>query len=217
MWTMIAEPGLRCAECRHTIRPGRLCLSGLPEEMPAGVSRSDFRNYCIGCPECWRQGQHACYVRHLESGSNVGGALRSLPCMRCGRYILSGEKARVQTCYDWPEMLEDEAVSRNGGIAGGAIITAAGADVLIRGVPFSSFADLSRELQQKFKDAGLGDEYGEPNGHRSKSLLYHDSGPYSMRNLGENSVQQYLADKDASHIVSKENAPRLADHPGNLI
>ena len=39
MWAMIAEPGLRCAECGHTIQPGRLCLSELPEEAPGGVSR----------------------------------------------------------------------------------------------------------------------------------------------------------------------------------
>ena len=57
MWPMIAEPDLRCAECRHTIQPGRLCLSELPEETPASVSRSDFNNYCIGCPECWAQGK----------------------------------------------------------------------------------------------------------------------------------------------------------------
>ena len=72
MWQMIAEPGLRCSECRHTIQPGRLCLSELPEETPLGVSRSDFRNYCIGCPQCWAQGKHACYVRFLDSGKNVG-------------------------------------------------------------------------------------------------------------------------------------------------
>ena len=72
MWPMIAEPGLRCAECRHSIQPGRLCLSELPEESPVGVSRRDFRNYCIGCPECWRQGKHACYVRYLEGGGSTG-------------------------------------------------------------------------------------------------------------------------------------------------
>ena len=36
MWPMIAEPGLRCAECRHNILPGRLGLSEAPEETPAG-------------------------------------------------------------------------------------------------------------------------------------------------------------------------------------
>ncbi len=72
MWPMIAEPGLCCAECKHAIQPGRLCLSELPEETPDGVSRCDFDNYCIGCPQCWAQGKYACYVRHLDSGANTG-------------------------------------------------------------------------------------------------------------------------------------------------
>lgn len=80
MWQMIAEPGLRCSECRHTIQPGRLCLSEIPEETPARVDRSDFRNYCIGCPQCWTQGKHACYVRYLDSARSVGKTPRSLPC-----------------------------------------------------------------------------------------------------------------------------------------
>ena len=44
MWSTIAEPGLRCSECQHTIQPGRLYLSELPEETQAGVSRNDFKN-----------------------------------------------------------------------------------------------------------------------------------------------------------------------------
>ena len=90
MWAMIAEPGLRCAECRHTIQPGRLCLSELPEETPAGVSRGDFRNYCIGCPQCWAQGKHACYVRHLDGGRGIIAAALDtevLPCRQIGTAI----------------------------------------------------------------------------------------------------------------------------------
>ena len=40
MWAMIAEPGLRRAECGHTIQHWRLCLSELPEEAPGGVNRA---------------------------------------------------------------------------------------------------------------------------------------------------------------------------------
>ena len=110
MWPMISESGLRCAECLHTIQPGRLCLSELPEETPAGVSRGDFRNYCIGCPQCWAQGKHACYVRYLDAGGgrNTGKTLRSLPCARCGRRIGAGEKAGVDIYYDWPGPAAEE-------------------------------------------------------------------------------------------------------------
>lgn len=100
---MIAEPNLRCAECRHTIRPGRLCLSELPEETPPGLPRSDFRHYCIGCPQCWAQGRHACYVRRLAHGASAARTPRSLPCARCGQRIPAGEKAAVD--LDQPESL----------------------------------------------------------------------------------------------------------------
>lgn len=218
MWTMIAEPGLRCAECRHTIRPGRLCLSELPEEMPAGVSRSDFRNYCIGCPECWRQGRHACYVRHLESGHGVGTTPRSLPCARCGRRIPAGEKAGVQTYYDWPDALENETNPRNGSLTSGAgsVSTAAGLDVWIRGVPSGTFDSLSESLEQKFVRAGLGDDRGVRTLTEAETF-YRDSIPYPVRNLGEDAIRRFTHGKEASHVVSAHNAPELVDRPGNLV
>ena len=109
---MIAEPGLRCAECGHIIQPGRLCLSELPEETPASVSRSDFRNYCVGCPECWRQGRHACYARNLEAGGESGNAPRNLPCVRCGRRIRSGDRAGVRSITTGLKRLEPGSVQQ---------------------------------------------------------------------------------------------------------
>ena len=94
---------LRRVPAQH---PVRAALSvELPEEVPAGVSRGDFRNYCIGCPQCWAQGKHACYVRHLDAGGggrSTGKTPRSLPCARCGRRIGAGERAGVDIYYDWP-------------------------------------------------------------------------------------------------------------------
>ena len=193
MWPMIAEPGLRCSECRHTIQPGRLCLSELPEETPAGVSRSDFKNYCIGCPECWRHGKHACYVRHLDSGRNIGNTPRSLPCARCGRRIGAGEKAGVEIYYDWPNQTEE---SRSGILSKSAVAglaTAAQTGTVIRGIPDGSFSNLTDNLQRKFMDAGLRPE------HRTVAkaqALYQESVPSFVRNYGEGSVSQFLQNKD---------------------
>ena len=161
MWQMIAEPGLRCAECRHPIQPGRLCLSELPEETPAGVSRGDFRNYCIGCPQCWAQGKHACYVRYLDSGQSSGKTPRSLPCARCGRRIGAGEKAGVDVYYDWPEATADGSAAGRLTTTAGAATAAISVDTLIRGVPSGSFSNLSDSLQGKFAAAGLGGERGK--------------------------------------------------------
>lgn len=216
MWPMIAEPGLRCAECRHNIQPGRLGLSELPEETPVGVSRRDFKNYCIGCPECWRQGKHACYVRYLEAGGSTVKTPRSLPCARCGRRIGAGEKAGVDRYYEWPEAVEETAGGKSAASVIGAVTAAAGVDTLIRGVPNGSFGNLSDSLQQKLVNAGLGGERGVRTLAEAQGF-YQDSVPYPVRNLGEGATRQFLDGKDASHIQSAQNAPQLADHSGNLL
>ena len=210
MWPMIAEPGLRCAECRHTIQPGRLCLSDLPEETPAGVSRSDFRNYCIGCAQCWAQGKHACYVRHLDSSKNTGKTPRSLPCARCGRRIGAGEKAAVEIYFDWPKVVEDRESSAGKWSALGEATIAAGADTLIRGIPDGSFDKLSHGLQQKFQNAG-----GVYRPLPEAESFFQDDIPYPVRNLGEDAVKRFLDGKDWSHELSKQNAPHLAKDSGN--
>ena len=213
MWQMIAEPGLRCAECRHTIQPGRLCLSELPEETPPNVSRSDFRNYCIGCPQCWTQGKHACYVRYLDSSGSVGKTPRSLPCARCGLRIGAGERAGVDVYYEWPGASEggnEQPVNRLS--SAGTAITAASADVLIRGVPDGSWESLSDSLQSKFASAG-----GVSRSSTEAQAFYQDSIPYPVRNLGPDAVQRFVEGKDASHIQSAHNAPHLAADNGNIL
>ena len=220
MWPMIAEPGLRCAECRHTIQPGRLCLSDLPEETPAGVSRSDFRNYCIGCAQCWAQGKHACYVRHLDSSKNTGKTPRSLPCARCGRRIGAGEKAAVEIYFDWPKVVEDGESSADKWSALGEATIAAGADTLIRGIPDGSFDKLSHGLQQKFQNAG-----GVYRPLHEAESFFQDDIPYPVRNLGEDAVKDYWGwhgatetySKDASHIFSKKNELDYANNNNNIV
>lgn len=210
MWPMIAEPGLRCAECRHTIQPGRLCLSELPEETPAGVSRGDFKNYCIGCPECWRYGKHACYVRHLDSGRNTGKTPRSLPCARCGQRIGSGEKACVDIYYEWPEAIAETTSNRLTDATIGTATAAVSIDTWIRGVP----SDSLDSWLDKFRNAGLRGERGVRTLAEAQNF-YYDSIPYPIRNLGE--IDTYLDGKEASHIQSVHNAPHLAKESSNIL
>ena len=174
MWPMIAEPGLRCSECQHTIQPGRLCLSELPEEMPVGVNRSKFRNYCIGCPQCWRQGRHACYVRYLKSGNSVGRTPRSLPCARCGRR--SSRRQRVLT-YIMPKQNGQNASRKkpsNPSIIGTAT-AAAGVD---------TYHPVLRDLSDLQRTQGW--EANEASERLRKRRL--DSIPYPVRNLGEEAM-----------------------------
>ena len=219
MWPMIAEPDLRCTECKHTIQPGRLCLSELPEETPPGISRNKFSNYCIGCPQCWSQGKHACYVRNLESQNRSAKTPRSLPCARCGRRIGAQENAAVELFYEWPEETELTHEPHPTNRKTGSIGTAAAAmskDTLIRGIPDGSFANVSEQLRRKFISAGLGGDRGLRSLSEAQSL-YQSSVPYSIRNLGEEAVRDYLSGKDLSHIRSVHNAPELAADPSNTL
>ena len=214
MWPMIAEPGLRCVECRHNILPGRLCLSELPEETPAGVSRGDFKNYCIGCPECWQQGKHACYVRYLDAGKNTCKTPRSLPCARCVRRIGAGEKAGVDVYYDWPSETADERSSTLSKASIAGLAAASQVGTIIRGVPDGSFANLSDGLQRKLMDAGLRPEHGIRSAAEAQAL-YQESVPWIVRNYGEDAIRQFLHGKDLSHIKSVHNSPKLATDTTN--
>ena len=217
MWQMIAGPNLRCSECRHAIQPGRLCLSELPEETPQGVDRKDFRNYCIGCPQCWSQGKHACYVRHLERRSPTEVTPRSLPCARCGRRIGAREKASVDIYYEWPGQSEDsnaQLLPKRQSAELAAATTQAG--LIIRGLPNGSFDNLSSTLQRKFMDAGLRPEHGIRTTAEAQSL-YQETVPAFVRNFGGDAVRDFLGGKDASHIKSVANAPHLSADPNNIM
>ena len=219
MWPMIAEPNIRCTECKHTIQPGRLCLSELPEETPPGISRTRFSNYCIGCPECWAQGKHACYIRNLESQNRAAKTPRTLPCARCGRRIGAQENAPIELFYEWPEETELNEHTNLRTSKTASITTASAAtsiETLIRGIPDGSFSNVSDQLQRKFISAGLGGDRGFRSAADAQAL-YQNSVPYSVRNLGETAVREFLNGKDASHIQSVHNSPSLAQDPNNII
>ena len=175
--------------------------------------RVDFRNYCIGCPQCWAQGKHACYVRHLDAGRSAGQTPRSL---RCGRRIAAGAKAGVDIYYDWPGQTADEqsGTLTRSGIAG--LSAAAQIGTIVRGIPDGGFASLSGSLQRKFMDAGLRPEHGIRSTAEAQAL-YRESVPLMVRSYGEDAVRQFLHGKDASHIQSVHNAPQMAADSGNIL
>ena len=230
MWPMIAESGLKCTECRHHIQPGRLSISELPEEMPVGVSRSDFKNFCLGCPDCWAEGRHACYLRYLARDRYLKKTPRNLPCARCGLRMEAGDSACVEVYYEWPETSGGSVSDAPGGTAdsvGGrtcasSLLNAAaavGIDTLIRGVPSSSFYrldDSGARLIGKFRAAGRKD-WSEHRSLPEAEAFYHDSVPDSVRNLGADAVAEFLEGKHASHLLSRRNNPELASRDTNLI
>lgn len=79
-----------------------------------------------------------------------------------------------------------------------------------------SYADLGSKLQTKFKAAGLGGDRGARTVAESQSF-FDSSVPDAVKMLGEDAVNEFLADKHASHIRSFENAPELVKADSNLL
>ena len=215
MWPVIAESGLRCSECKHNIQPGRLCLSELPEEIPSDVSRCDFKNYCIGCPECWKKGRSSCYLRYVENNRNIRKTPRSLPCARCGIRIAAGQSSCANIYYEWPETSDptpaSSAVDRV--LQFSAPATAAARHFADQRYE-SSFEHLSDHWRAKFHAAGG----AQPKRTLSEAeSLYHDSIPPAVRNLDEDALEAYLDGKDLSHVLSRSNHPEIARDNRNLI
>ena len=137
-----------------------------------------------------------------------------MPCAHCGRRIAAGEKAAVAIYYEWPEATEERTLTTRSLI--GTATAAASVDILIRGVPDGSFDSLTKTLQHKFVQGGLGGDRGTRTLAEAQSL-YHDKIPYSVRNLGDDAVRRFLGGKDFSHIKSAQNAPGLVARNDNIV
>ena len=217
MWPTTAPEDITCSECRHVIPAGRPMLSELPDPTPQGMTYRDVANYCIGCPQCQSRGNHACYVRRLETRPVMGNTPRSLPCARCGIRIPAHHPAAAEIYYEWPSETEEglhkpaPKISRASGVAVTASVASSTAEEFAR--PFVSFSDLSGWLQWKFHTAGM------RGGKRTLSEaqeFYQRSVPDSIKAEGVQSVAEFIEDKDASHIISVKNHPEEIANPRNV-
>ena len=189
-------------------------LSELPDPTPQGMTYRDVANYCIGCPQCQSRGNHACYVRRLETRPVMGNTPRSLPCARCGIRIPAHHLAAAEIYYEWPSETEEglhkpaPKISRASGIAVTASVSSSTAEAFAR--PFVSFSDLTGWLQWKFHTAGM------RGGKRTLSgaqEFYQRSVPDSVKAEGVQSVAEFIEGKDASHRLSVKNHPEEVANP----
>ena len=217
MWPTTAPEDITCSECRHVIPAGRPMLSELPDPTPQGMTYRDVANYCIGCPQCQSRGNHACYVRRLETRPVMGNTPRSLPCARCGIRIPAHHPAAAEIYYEWPSETEEglhkpaPKISRASGVAVTASVASSTAEEFAR--PFVSFSDLSGRLQWKFHTAGM------RGGKRTLSEaqeFYQRSVPDSVKAISSESVAEFIEGKDASHILSVKNHPGEIANPRNV-
>ena len=216
MWPTTAPEDITCSECRHVIPAGRPMLSELPDPTPQGMTYRDVANYCIGCPQCQSRGNHACYVRRLETRPVMGNTPRSLPCARCGIRIPAHHPAAAEIYYEWPSETEEglhkpaPKISRASGVAVTASVASSTAEKFARLV---SFSDLTEKLQGKFHTAGM------RGGKRTLSEaqeFYQRSVPDSVKAEGVRSVSEFIDGKDASHKSSVKNHPDEIANPRNV-
>lgn len=230
MWPTTAPEDITCSECRHVIPAGRPMLSELPDPTPQGMTYRDVANYCIGCPQCQSRGNHACYVRRLETRPVMGNTPRSLPCARCGIRIPAHHPAAAEIYYEWPSETEEglhkpaPKISRASGVAVTASVASSTAEKFAR--PFVSFSDLTEKLQGKFHTAGMrggkrtlseAQEFYQRSVPDSVKAISSGGAPRPVRiDEGVQSVAEFIEDKDASHRLSVKNHPGEIANPRNV-
>ena len=225
MWQVIAEEVLKCTECRHDIPADEQCISQMPPEMPEGICRRKFENFCISCKICDETSSsidgndRSCYVRLLGQWytPRVKTAVAET-CASCGDAIPEKTWAFVQKFYAWPEAEVDETTDSDHvpecpeGVA----------PVVIGGLtPRHSPANwdsLSSKTRRRFKIGGLGRGLGSRS-PRMAQRLYEKEVSKPLRNLGEREVKEHVdgARKHFSHKVSVSNDPSKAKAPSNVV
>ena len=207
MWHVTAGRQLICDVCNHIIPNGDICISDLPEKPPKSAARDEYRHFHSDCQECVRaEAQSASCYQLFASMLVTDKAREESTCRFCGQPILEGD-----------DQLQDFLFVRDGGYPlesrqGPAALISA----LVNGknVNPTAFSQLSRPLKVKLSRAGL----GSGGGYRPlpEALeFYRTSIPGPIRKLGEAEV--FTRGKDASHKISKLNAPHLANDPKNIM
>ena len=225
MWKVVAEDALRCTECRHEIPVEARCLSQIPPEMPDGIHRRNFENFCIGCKACSEAAMslndedRSCYVKSLNHWytPRAKTAIAEI-CACCGDAIPEKTWALVQKFYAWPdterEMGADSAHIPDSldGVAPRVITGLAPGDAP------AGWSSLSSKTKWRFRTGGLGRGLGS-RPPRMAQRLYEMEVPEPIRNLGERTVREYVngRHKHFSHRISVANAPGKARAPSNVV
>lgn len=211
MWYARAEGSMQCTKCNSDIPAGAACLSQLPWALPAGIHRSDYKNFCIACFE-WDQGGSpvpCCTLapEHLQREIVED----PVSCQRCRETMHPNTRAFFWTFFDWPESTsarsnpEARKLHRWGGAApgfGGL------------GGRKGGWNRLESGTQRMFRTRGLGRGLGSRPPPEARRL--YESIPKSSRNSNEDTLQ-FLKGRDASHIKPVSRYPGLAKKPRNIV
>ena len=212
VWYARAEGPMQCTKCSRDIPAGAACLSQLPWDLPAGIHRSDYRNFCVSCFE-WDSGQPPvpfCTLSREQLRREMTEA--PVSCHHCQETVPRNTWAFCWTFFDRPKS------SGSRSALGGAEPTQeGGATPWIGGLHRhkGGWNSLSPDTQRRFRTRGLGRGL-TPRSLTEARRFFEDSIPKSIRDGGDRSVRRFMRGRDASHIESVARNPGRARDPGNL-
>ena len=208
MWHVTAGQQLTCDVCDHLIPNGEYCFSDLPEEPPKSAARDEYRHFHLDCQECeWAESGSTVSCYQLLASMLVSDKAREESiCLFCGEAILESENQHQDFLF-----VRDRGSRLEARQGPAALVSAA---AIGKNVPPTAFSQLSHQLKVKFSRAGFGSSDGYRKLPEAREF-YRTSVPSHIRNLGEAEV--FTRGKDASHKISKLNAPHLANDPKNIM
>ena len=203
---------MQCTKCGRDIPAGADCLSQLPRDLPPGIHRSDYRNFCVGCfewadstpvPCCTLSREHLCREKAADPVS----------CHHCQETVPRNAWAFCWTFFDWPKS------SRARSAPGGAEPPqGVGATPWIGGLHRGKggWNNLSPNTQRRFRTRGLGRGLA-PRSPTEARKFFEGSIPKSIRAGGDKSVRRFMRGRDASHIESVKQNRDLARTSSNML
>ena len=208
MWHVTVDQQLTCTGCGHEIQKGERCLSDLPEQLPKGIDREDYRHFHFRpIPSKTDGAFRSCY--HIFAATQeVELAEEKRVCVECGVAVVEGDHIFHDRFYVWRSDAGHE--NSNELSQGLASILKSNRDTS------TSFTQLSSRMIRKFVRAGLGNGRGSRT-VREAEQFFRASVPGPVRNLGEAAVKQFTKDKEASHIQAVANAPGKAKDSQNIV
>ena len=188
MWRVISEEDLTCTECYHPIPAGEECLSQMPTDIPDNLRRRNCQNFCIRCARCnSKKEKPPCYVRRLTHWYVPKTLVdEHVSCVSCGVNLTEGKRAIVQKFYAWTDFPRGLVSDNVGTISGDSV---PGISIATRKPQLGEWHNLSPDLQNRLRNAGLGNGRGGARTTPEAKIFYKRNIPHHVRNGGDPTVK----------------------------
>ena len=204
---------MQCTKCGRDIPEGATCLSQLPWDLPAGIQRSDYLNFCIACCE-WDPDDPPVPCCTLSRDQLQGEqAVGPVSCHCCQATVPQNAWVFCWTFFDWPKLSGSQSA-----LGGTEPEQEGGANPWVGGLHRrkGGWNNLSPDTQRRFRTRGLGRGLA-PRSPTEARKFFEGSIPKSIRDGGDKSVRRFMRGRDVSHIESVARNPGRAKDPGNVV